>query len=210
MAYDERLAIADITDALAGIDIYVLDQIMRGRLTANQRVLDVGCGAGRNVSLLMAAGADVHGVDTSESTIDAIRRRALQFGLGDVEERFRTADAADLPHEDNSFDAVICCAVLHFARDELHFDNMITSLRRVLKPGGLLVARLASSIGIKQLVQPLGKGQFRIPDGSTRYLVSEEDLLHQTERIGGELLDPIKTTNVQNLRCMTTWCVRLM
>ena len=40
-----------------------------------------------------------------------------------------------------------------------------------------------------------------------RYLVSLEDLLRTTNDLGGELLDPVKTVNVQNLRCMTTWVV---
>ena len=204
----ERISIT--LDALAGIDIYVLDQIMRGRLTADMRILDVGCGAGRNVALLMASGADVCGVDLSPEAIDAVRTRAATLGMDNVEDRFGVGEIAALPHDDNSFDAVICCAVLHFARNELHFDNMITTIRRVLRPGGLFIARLASLIGIETQVQPLGEGQYKLPDGTTRFLVSEDDLLHQTERIGGELLDPIKTTVVHNLRCMTTWCVRLV
>ena len=69
---------------------------------------------------------------------------------------------------------------------------------------GLLFARLASSIGIEQLLdRPVGR--VRLPDGSDRFVVDERYLVDRTRELGGALLDPIKTTNVQNQRCMTTW-----
>ena len=111
-----------------------------------------------------------------------------------------------LPWPDGSMDAVISSAVLHFARDAAHFDAMVGEMWRVLAPGGLLFARLATSIGIAHLVDaPVGRQ--RLPDGSERFIVDERTLLSMTDRRGGELLDPLKTTNVQNMRAMTTWAV---
>jgi hypothetical protein len=103
---------------------------------------------------------------------------------------------------------VISSAVFHFARDNVHFDKMVKEAWRVLKPGGFLFARLASDIGIEGTVIPLGHRRFRLPDGSDRYLVNEQILLHFTDQLNGVLYENIKTTHVQNLRCMTTWCVR--
>jgi hypothetical protein len=103
-------------------------------------------------------------------------------------------------------DAVICCAVLHFAADASHFDRMVAELWRVLAPGGLLFARLASNIGLESTVGPAGR-QVRLPDGTDRFVVDEATLLGWTGRLGGRLADPIKTTNVQGRRAMTTWCV---
>ena len=85
---------------------------------------------------------------------------------------------------------------------------MLAGIWRVLAPGGLLFARLASSIGIEDLVQPLGGGRFRLPDGSDRFLVDERMLMDAGARLGGDLLDPLKTTVGQNQRAMTTWVVR--
>ena len=65
--------------------------------------------------------------------------------------------------------------------------------------------RLASSIGIEHLITPTENGRYDLPDGSERFLVSEKTLIESTENLGARLLEPIKTTNVQNLRCMTTW-----
>ncbi len=105
-------------------------------------------------------------------------------------------------------DVVISSAVLHFARDDEQFDAMLEASWRAVAPGGLFFCRLASSIGMESRVVPIGHGRFRLPDGSDRYLVDEPMLLERTDRLGGALLDPIKTTIVQNARCMTTWVMR--
>jgi ubiquinone/menaquinone biosynthesis C-methylase UbiE len=114
-----------------------------------------------------------------------------------------------MPFPSESFDAVISSAVLHFARDERHFNKMLDETRRVIKPGGLFFARLASSIGIEELVKPSGGGRYLLPDGSERFLVNEESLISATGRLRAGWLEPLKTTNVQNLRCMTTWVLRM-
>jgi tellurite methyltransferase len=85
---------------------------------------------------------------------------------------------------------------------------MLCGTWRVLKPGGLLFCRLASSIGMEHQVQCVAGRRFRMPDGSERYLVDEALLLRLTAELGGQLADPLKTTIVQNQRCMTTWIVR--
>jgi hypothetical protein len=61
---------------------------------------------------------------------------------------------------------------------------------------------------MEQRVKPLAGRRHRLPDGTERYLVDEMLLTSLTRELGGELLDPLKTTVVQNQRCMTTWVVR--
>lgn len=190
------------------IDIYVFDQLLEGRLTPDMRILDAGCGSGRNVRYLLACGAEVHAVDRDAGAVEAVRALAEEVGGGADPERFRVAELDDLPHADAAFDAVLCSAVLHFARGQEHFEAMVRELWRVLAPGGLFFARLASSIGIEERVAPLGDRRFSLPDGTDRFLVDERYLLGLGELLGGELLDPVKTTNVQNRRAMTTWVLR--
>ena len=109
---------------------------------------------------------------------------------------------------DRCADVVISSAVLHFARDDVHFAAMLDGSWRLLDRNGLFFGRLASSIGIEDQVQPVGRGRFRLPDGSERYFVSEARLLDLTASLGGKLVDPLKTTVVQNQRSMTTWVMR--
>jgi len=98
---------------------------------------------------------------------------------------------------------------MHFAHDERHFRKMLDEMWRVLKPRGLFFARLASSIGIEGLILPVGgAGRYLLPDGSERFLVDEATLVSAVERLGARWLDPLKTTNVQNQRCMTTWVLQ--
>lgn len=187
------------------IDIYLFDQILRGRFDARRRVLDAGCGDGRNLIYFLQQGFDCHGVDSAPQAIDAIRQIAARVAPRLSPTNFVVADLAHLPYPDGSMPAVICSAVLHFAEDEHQFRSVVDETWRVLAPGGLFFARLASNIGLEDVVGPAGR-QVRLPDGSDRFLVDELMLLRYTQRLGGRLADPIKTTNVQRKRCMTTWC----
>ena len=198
---------ASLTEQFGQIDIYLFDQLLKGRITPDMTVLDAGCGNGRNLVYLLRQGCRVFGVDASAHAVDETRDLARRLVPRTPADRFRVERLEALSFEDGAFDAVICSAVLHFAEGQIHFERMLDELWRVLASGGLLFARLASSIGLEGRVVPIGSGRYRLPDGTDRYLVDEATLLGATERLGGRLADPIKTTNVQGQRCMTTWCV---
>lgn len=182
-----------------GIDIYLFDQLLRGRIRPGMTVLDAGCGSGRNLVYLLKAGYEILATDVSAEAIAQLRARSA----GD----FRVEPVEAMTFPDACADVVLCSAVLHFARDEAHFRAMLDGSWRVLKPGGLFFSRLASSVGIETEIQALGSGRYRLPDGSDRFLVDEETLLALTEELGGRLVDPIKTTVVQHQRAMTTWVI---
>ena len=196
---------AELRAQFGDVDIYLFDQLLRGRFDARRRLLDAGCGSGRNLPYFLTRGYEVFAIDEDPAAVAAVRKLAgrLQPALPiDV----RQGALHALPWADGRMDAVVCSAVLHFARDRTHFERMIDELWRVLAPGGMLFARLASNIGLEAAVGPAGR-TVRLPDGSDRFVVDEAILLDRTRQLGGRLLDPIKTTNVQQQRCMTTWCV---
>lgn len=199
---------AALREVFGEIDIYLFDQLLRGRFDGVHDVLDAGCGAGRNLVYLLRAGFRVRAVDRDPRAIARVRELAGQLAPALPAEHVQVAEVDALPFTNASMDAVISSAVLHFAADPAHFDRMLGEMWRVLRPGGLLFARLASSIGIEARVRHAGGGRYALPDGSERFLVDEAGLLARTEALGGALLDPIKTTNVQNLRAMTTWCLQ--
>ncbi len=198
----------DLEREFGQIDIYLFDQLLRGRIRPGMRVLDAGCGSGRNLVYLFREGFDVSVTDADEAAVAHVRRLAADCGAAWGASNFVVAPVEQMPFADASFDAVISSAVLHFAGSPNHFGAMVTEMWRVLADGGVLFARLASSIGMESRVRPLGDGRFLLPDGSERFLVDEQQLMKLTEQLGGVLLDPIKTTIVQNQRCMTTWVVR--
>ncbi len=198
-------ASSPLLEQFGHIDIYLFDQLLRGRLTPAQRVLDAGCGTGRNLVYLLREGFEVWATDRDARAVAEVRALAASLGRPLAEDRLAVAPVERLPFADAAFGAVLSSAVLHFARDHAHFDAMVDEMWRVLAPGGLLFARLASSIGLEGRAAPLGDGRFRLPDGSDRYLVDEARLMTATSSLGARLLDPLKTTVVQGQRCMTTW-----
>jgi tellurite methyltransferase len=200
--------LSDLERQFGQIDIYLFDQLLRGRLLPGMRVLDAACGGGRNLVYLLQSGFDVFGTDSDSRAIEAVRGLALQLAPHLPAKNFRVEPVERMTFPDAFADAVISSAVLHFARDDAQFDAMVREMWRVLQPGGMLFCRLASSIGMEDRVRPVGGRRFALPDGSERYLVDESLLMNLTDRLGGGLLDPLKTTIVQNQRCMTTWVVR--
>jgi len=198
----------NIREQFGEIDIYLFDQLLKGRFTLGISILDAGCGAGRNLVYFLRNGYEVYGVDQNPEAIEYVRLLAAELNSSTPEKNFLVSPVEEMPFESGHFDAVISSAVLHFARDEQHFNGMLDEMWRVLKPGGLFFARLTSSIGIEKLIKPLVGRRYLLPDGSECFLVDEELLTSTTEKLCGEWLEPLKTTNVQNLRCMTTWVLR--
>ena len=189
------------------IDIYLFDQILKNRFAPPMKILDAGCGGGRNLVYFLRQNFQVFGVDQNPEAIEYVRRLAQMFAPEIPSENFQVSTVETMPYADKTFDWVLSNAVLHFAFDEEHFDKMLREIWRVLKPSGILFARLASTIGIENKIEKIAERRYLLPDGSERFLVDEEMLIEATENLGGIFIEPIKTTNVQNLRCMTTWII---
>jgi SAM-dependent methyltransferase len=198
---------SELRETFSDIDIYLFDQLLRGRFDGRRRILDAGCGDGRNLHYLLRAGFDCFGIDADPAAIDRVRTRVARMIPSLPADRFVVGELTQLPWNAGTMDAVICSAVLHFARDADHFGAMVQDMWRVLAPGGLLFARLASNIGLERVLGDRACRRMRLPDGSDRFVVDGPSLLEWTARLGGTLVDPIKTTVVQQQRCMTTWCL---
>jgi SAM-dependent methyltransferase len=196
--------VSDLQQQFGQIDIYLFDQLLRGRIAPGMRILDAGCGAGRNLVYLLGERYEVFGVDADSRAVDAIRRLAPDLPA----DNFRVEAIEAISFPDAFADVVLSSAVLHFARDDAQFNAMLRASWRALKPGGLFFCRLASSIGMESRMTRIVGRRHLLPDGSERYLVDEALLCALTAELGGQLIDPLKTTVVQDQRCMTTWVVR--
>jgi len=196
----------NLQEWFGGIDIYLFDQLLKGRLKPGTRVLDAGCGSGRNLVYLLRSGYEVFAVDESEEAIRQVRQLASTLSPQLSPDNFRTEPVEHLSFPGAAFDVIVSSAVLHFARSEEHWQAMVHEMWRVLKPGGIFFARLASSIGIENQIQRLEGRRYHLPDGSDRFLVDEAMLMAATSTLGADFMDPIKTVIVQNMRAMTTWC----
>jgi SAM-dependent methyltransferase len=195
-----------IQEQFGQIDIYVFDQILRGNIAPGMRVLDAGCGYGRNLVHLLREGCEIFALDADADGVEHVRQLSASLNTGLPAENFQAGTIERMPFADAFADVVICNSVLHFARDEGHFRALLRELWRVLRPGGMLFCRLGSRIGMD--FERVRGDIFIVGDGSEWFLVDEEMLLGLTEEMNGVLVDPLKTTIVQDYRCMTTWVLR--
>jgi ubiquinone/menaquinone biosynthesis C-methylase UbiE len=190
------------------IDIYLFDQLLKGRIAPGMSILDAGCGQGRNLVHFLRQNHPVQAADSNPFAIESVRRLAQSLAPQLPPTNFRHEPVESMSFPDASAEVVLSSAVLHFAANDQHFEAMLQGSWRVLAPGGLFFCRLASTIGIESQIQPLENRRYRLPDGSDRYLVDEPLLAHYTQKLAAIPLDPLKTTIVQNQRAMTTWVLR--
>ena len=198
----------NLQETFGSIDIYLFDQLLKGRLMPGMTLLDAGCGGGRNLVYFMRHGFSVFGVDQSASVITQIRALAAELAPDLSPDNFRVESIDSMSFADESFDVVLSSAVLHFARDEEHWLSMVREMWRVLKPGGIFFARLSSTIGIEDQIQHIRCRIFRLPGGTEWFLVDAAMLEEVTSALGGEWLEPFKTVVVHKTRSMATWCLR--
>jgi SAM-dependent methyltransferase len=196
----------NLQEQFGQIDIYIFDQILRGNIAPGMRILDAGCGYGRNLIHLLREGAEIFAVDADPAAVAHVQSLAAELAPNLPATNFRTGPIEKLDFPDNFADVVICSSVLHFSRDEAHFLAMVSQLWRVLRPGGLLFCRLGSRIGMD--FERLRDNIYRMKDRSEWYLVDEAELMKLTHQLNAVLVDRLKTTIVQNQRCMTTWVLR--
>lgn len=182
-------------------DIYLIDQLLKGRYNNGGKLLDAGCGGGRNISwFVLQPNFDIYAIDVDEDVITYL----LQAYPSLKQDQVKCTPVQALPFPDTFFDHIICSTVLHFARSKEDFLQMFSELNRVLKPGGNLFIRMASNIGIENKIVPLGDGRFSLPDGSDRFLLTKPLIEELLNIFPLTLAEPLKTTNVQDIRCMTT------
>ena len=190
------------------IDIYLLDQLLKGRILPGMRVLDAGCGSGRNSVYFLREGYEVFGADSDAESVEKVRALARRFAPTLPASNFRVERVERMSFEDACADVVISNTVLHLAGDDAQFEAMLLGSWRVLKPGGLFFCRLASLIGMESQFELVQGRRYKSPDGAERYLVDAALLGSLTERLGGEMADSLKTTVVQDQRAMSTWVLR--
>lgn len=205
-------AVPALVEQFGQIDIYLFDQLLRGRLTPGMRVLDAGCGAGRNLVWLFRSSREeqleIFGTDRDAGAIASVRRLSAELAPHLPVDNFRAEAVEAMSFPDATADFLISSAVLHFASGADHFQAMLQGAWRKLKPGGVFFCRLASSIGIEEEVRQIHGRRYLLPDGSERYLVDETLLTELARQLGARLADPLKTTVVQHQRSMTTWVLR--
>ena len=193
------MIIKELKSEIEGIDIYLLDQILKERYQQNDVILDTGCGSGRNLKRFYENKLTVYGVDSLESRIEEVKEKYTE-----QHSNFSLQNLDQLQFENHFFDHVICSTVLHFAQNIQQFKRMVAELFRVLKPGGSLFIRMTSNFGIEDKVQSISDGVYYLPDTTNRFLLTSDLVAYLKETFSFTYLELLKTVNVNNIRCMST------
>ncbi|AKD05127.1 class I SAM-dependent methyltransferase [Pontibacter korlensis] len=203
-----HLPLTSIPAHFGNIDIYLFDQLLKGRIQKGMKLLDAGCGAGRNIQYLMQAGVKVYGADVSETAVNKVKALAAEVAPTLSPKNFVVSDLATLPFADHQFDVVLCSAVLHFAQDDSHFRSMVRELWRVLLPGGMLFCRFGTTIGLEGKLEQVEPCKYKMAHGPVWFLADEPLVRGLVHALGAEILEPLKTVLVERERSMTTLVLR--
>jgi ubiquinone/menaquinone biosynthesis C-methylase UbiE len=190
------MKLEQLNNSIGHVDIYVIDQILKERYHNGQTILDAGCGSGRNLKWFYQNDFEIFGIDTDSKFLKNAKQNypeaASNFTVGALD---------NLPYSENSFDHILCCAVLHFAKSETHFSKMFAELIRVLKPKGMLLIRMASNIGLDGNAPEI---TYKENGQKGTYYLTRERIKQLIKKFDLTLLETVKTTNVQDERAMTT------
>lgn len=121
------------------------------------RILDMGCGDGRNLQLLLDLGFEVHASEISPAIVSGLEALAheLQWPV-----RFAVGLNANLLYTDHYFDYMLCCASCYYLDGSMNWPEVRAELARVIRPGGLLIANFPDEENF------ILANSIRQPDGS--------------------------------------------
>ncbi len=201
------MEINELNRLLGNVDIYLLDQILKGRFSKEMKILDAGCGEGRNAVYFIQKDYPIFGIDPNELAIQYCRYLAKSLNPEFDALRFQVGCLEAIPFHTEAFNAVICSAVFHFAENVDNFWQMIYEIHRVLKPGGVFWFRMTTAFGgILEQSQELGNGKYLLPDGSERFLFLPA-YVDKLETIGFQFLEPLKTVLIPGQREMGVFLI---
>lgn len=183
---------------IENIDLYLLDQFLKGRLKVDDKILDAGCGSGRNIKLLINEGFSVFGIDVNAAVIDE-----LKANYPELQENFANSSIEKFDSTEK-FDFIICNAVLHFAKNHEEFDRLFNKLISLLNDNCTLFVRMTTDIGVKDLLTENNNGVYNLPDKTTRYLITNDKINSLLLAHSLVLIEPIKTVVVDGKRSMAT------
>ncbi|MEM6735448.1 MAG: methyltransferase domain-containing protein [Bacteroidota bacterium] len=188
------MKIRDINNYFGDMDLFLIDAILKGKIPQEGKVLDIGCGEGRNGIFFINEEYEYLGIDQNASRISLIdylskssKTAIARFQVGRMQE-------IDLSEE---FDVIICSRILHFAENEQDFQLIWRNIVQHLNTQGVLYFSMDSAM-IGQEVKAKGNGKYEFQDGHISYALNPS--LYEYMLKGFSELEYLKTVIYNNKR----------
>ena len=191
----------EINDYFGDIDLFLLDQVLKGSLGPPGNLLDVGFGSGRNMVYFLNAGWHIWGIDTDQSQVQLLRYLFQQYPDQDPT-RLTTGSVQSIPLTPASVDLVICSRVLHHLPSPDAVKSSCEEMHRVLKPDGVLYLSMNSTINFESHL--LNKEGGRVFRNGTRGVFLTDLLLDQIVELGFSKIMPHRTVHFEDQHAETT------
>jgi 2-polyprenyl-3-methyl-5-hydroxy-6-metoxy-1,4-benzoquinol methylase len=176
-----------LNSALGNADLILVDQILKNRFHKQMRILDAGCGEGRNMVYFIKNDFRIYGIDANADAVKLAKLYCRSLSNTFEVENIQNFTIEQNPFPDHFFDAIICLNVLHSAKNQNDFFLWFEQLIRMLHSGGFLLLSLQSQIGVSQNHQQ--------DDPDDRNNMRNENFYLLTENVLQEILklDYLKT-----------------
>ena len=192
-----------INEQFGNSDLFLIDQILKRRFTEGSRILDAGCGEGRNLTYFFRHDFDTFGIDKNLSALRLLMYSAPKLSKNFKPEHFIHGDILTNPFEEKFFDTILCLSVLHFSESRVHFLELVGRLVRVLKVYGMLMISMNSGYHPEGNLLPAGQGKYRLPGGEIRYLLDGHIINELSDNFPLKLIDPVRTLTIHGQESLT-------
>jgi tellurite methyltransferase len=175
----------EINNYFGDMDILLMDLILKGKVPESGKVLDAGCGEGRNGIYFINEGYAYTGIDTDQSKV-----RLIEYLSKGANASFYVTDIKSFSKKGISFDFIICSRVLHFAKSVDHFFEMWNNLISMLNPNGIIYISMDSVVDTN-MGDEVDNGRYSFPDSEIRFAITSD--IYEEIKKGFEEIESLKT-----------------
>jgi 2-polyprenyl-3-methyl-5-hydroxy-6-metoxy-1,4-benzoquinol methylase len=192
-----------LNSALGNADLILVDQILKNRFHKQMRILDAGCGEGRNMVYFIKNDFRIYGIDANADAVKLAKLYCRSLNNTFEVENIQNFTIEQNPFPDHFFDAIICLNVLHSAKNQNDFFLWFEQLIRMLHSGGFLLLSLQSQIGVSQNHQqddPNGRNNM----GNENFYLLSENVLQEILKLDYlKTIENTKTILIDNKKSHT-------
>jgi len=186
----------ELNKELGNADLFLIDQILKGSFHPGMRILDAGCGEGRNMIYFVRNNFSIYGIDPDPVKVSMAKLIARSSNKNFTIENILVSSIEDNPFPNEFFDVVLCINVLHSANDSEHFMRLLEAQIRILKRGGLFYISMESDMEGKSKCEKIAPRKGALADRVSLRMTS--DLFNRILSLNSLIKnEPVRTLHIE-------------